>query len=131
MSASLCGSSENIISIVNYSFGKSILLASDDSEMMDAADTTKHPSAASGTPGSGDDTDKESQNESQHEDGNGEANDDNDKKEKSSTDKESDSNTDETKQDEDDGKLAPVSDLSDVNRRICVVTTAGLPWRYG
>lgn len=30
-----------------------------------------------------------------------------------------------------DGKVAPVSDLRDPQRRICVVTTAGLPWRTG
>lgn len=28
-------------------------------------------------------------------------------------------------------KMAPVSDLSDLSRKICVVTTAGLPWRTG
>lgn len=29
------------------------------------------------------------------------------------------------------GKIAPVSDLSDTQRRICVVTTAAVPWRTG
>lgn len=29
------------------------------------------------------------------------------------------------------GKIATVSDLSDLSRKICVVTTAGLPWRTG
>ena len=48
-------------------------------------------------------------------------------------DDESDASTgkNEEEKKEEPPKMAPVSDLSDLSRKICVVTTAGLPWRTG
>jgi hypothetical protein len=39
--------------------------------------------------------------------------------------------SEEDEKEEEPPKMAPISDISDPSRKICVVTTAGLPWRTG
>lgn len=45
--------------------------------------------------------------------------------------KEKDPEENEEEKEEEPPKMDPISDLSDPKRKICVVTTAGLPWRTG
>lgn len=47
------------------------------------------------------------------------------------SDREDDESPQKQNNDDDDPWFLPVSDIKDPNRRICVVTTAALPWRTG
>jgi hypothetical protein len=131
--SNLCGSSENIISVIKYTLNTTEL---DDPCLTLSTITTKTKecSAYDGddkkTDGSPPPVGEKNDEGSDGNGGNDGATNNNDDKDKTD-DKESSKDGGDKEEDEsDDDVLAPVSDLSDVNRRIYVVTTASLPWRY-
>ncbi|KAL3913783.1 MAG: hypothetical protein SGILL_006356 [Bacillariaceae sp.] len=150
--SNLCGTRDNILSIVNYGLGKGSLTTEEDHVDVDESSTTtavdvdivKHqtasaasnegssatpppPPPASSTENSSPDESRQGGNDNDENAGDG-CSSSNQKDETSSPDKTEDSKEDDN---DDDEKIAAVSDLSNVNRRIHVVTTAGLPWRTG
>jgi hypothetical protein len=132
----LCGSSDNLISIVNYTLRNGLKDGKTTGVHSTSTDTNailSNDSSSSPTKGSSSKNDNGSENDNQSEKhsepvGNN--------KQTENEDKGQNVENDDTKDDEVDGAnlqddtIAPVSDLSDIHRRICVVTTAGLPWRY-
>jgi hypothetical protein len=143
----LCGSSENIISIVNFTLRKGLDNKNDvDDKRMFPMSTSTNTNQVLSKESSSSPT-KESSKNNNGNNGNGE-NDKNidgnnnknnihqaDNQDKDNSNKDV-VDTDDDNEDKIDGEnnqddmIAPVSDLSDISRRICVVTTAGLPWRY-
>jgi hypothetical protein len=156
----LCGSSENIISIVNYTLRKGLVDDNDDNNdntnMMSSVPTTStntNQIMSKECSESGNDIDNDKSGENSHNDNNNHDgnstnnnnnptdvqdnqkktgdNDDNDNKDDNNDDNNNENNQDKVDEESNqDDIIAPVSDLSDTNRRIWVVTTAGLPWRY-
>lgn len=142
----LCGSSENLISIVNCTLRRkgeyddknataSIGTASTTRQIaMSNNDAAEEPSSTSPPP----ETRQEKNDAEGGDDNNNDGGDAEQKKEGSSDNKkegstnEAGSDRDDEKEEQDGDKdlISAVSDLSDVTRRICVVTTAALPWRY-
>jgi hypothetical protein len=142
----LCGSSENLISIVKYTLRKG--LNDDDATDVSSRQTPTNTNQilskeSSSSPTNellknNDDSDvgeNDNTNNNIGENSNNGGNDNQaDDKNCKSKNVEDDDNDNEhevvDRENNEDDIVAPVSDLSDPNRRICVVTTAGLPWRY-
>lgn len=145
----LCGSSENLISIVNYTLRRkgecddkkttaSIGTASITRQIaMSSNDAAEEPSSTSSPPesrqekndaGGGDDNDND--NNSDGGDAEQEKEGFSENKEDGSTNEADSEGDDDREEDGDTDLISAVTDLSDVTRRICVVTTAALPWRY-
>jgi hypothetical protein len=120
-----CGSSENLISIVNYTLQSTVAMSECKPNAAinakgDADTTAPDVPSASATP--------EESGESGGGSSSSDAEKSNDKNDGSVKDSGGEENA---SAEDDDDAMAEVSDLSDLNRRIYVVTTAGLPWRTG
>ncbi|KAG7362996.1 hypothetical protein IV203_026356 [Nitzschia inconspicua] len=137
----LCGSSENLLSLVNYTLRQGGYHNDDDDNAVCTSATTsiKQIAMSKDSSSARDSSTPESRQE-KHDDGNesddnpSEGDNNNDNEKEGETPKEGDNNAkdgDEINNEDDKDAIAPLSDLSDVNRRIYVVTTAGLPWRTG
>jgi hypothetical protein len=124
----LCGSSENLMSIVNYTLRKvdeddNVVCPTDAPKQITMSKDSSSPLPS--TPDSRQEKDTDDDDDTKQDGEKGSADQDGTDKDAANDTEESDENNKNEAE-----TIAPVSDLSDVNRRIYVVTTAGLPWRY-